>query len=239
MLSCEERPVSLTQIQGKQLPINGTYSAVDSIEDYLTPYRERIDQIMDSALTYAPKSLIKEDGDLNTSAGNLMADIILEQANPVFNSRTGKNVDFVVLNHGGIRANISAGKVTTRNAFEVMPFENNISVVELSGSAVRELIYFLINANRPHPIAGLQIVLNKSGSMESISVQGKPFDEDRHYFIATSDYLVQGGDNMGFFKNRLSVTETDYLVRNAMIDYFKKVDTLWADVDDRFIKLDQ
>jgi len=42
---------------------------------------------------------------------------------------------------------------------------------------------------------------------------------------------------MGFFKNRTSITNLDYLVRNAIIDYFKKVDTITATVDNRFIQL--
>ncbi len=237
LASCKEKAVSITQIAASQMAIDASYQSADSLENFIAPYRERMGQVMDSTLAYAPKTLTKEDGGLNTSAGNLMADIILEQSNPVFHSRTGQNVDFVVMNHGGIRAPISKGKVTTRTAFEVMPFENNITVVELSGSAVRELVYFLINAKRPHPIGGLQIVLDKSGDLESISIQGEPFDEDRNYFVATSNYLVQGGDNMGFFKDGLSFTEIDYLIRNAMIDYFKKADTLKATVDDRFIKL--
>ena len=237
MLSCKEGPLSLTQIEAKQLTIDDEYSNADSLENFIAPYRQRINQVMDSSLAYAPKNITKDDGPLNTSEGNLMADIILEQADIVFKQRTGQNVDFSILNHGGIRAPISKGQVTTRTAFEIMPFENNIAIVELSGNGVRELVYFLINSNRPHPIGGLQIVLDQSGGLESISIQGEPFDEDRHYFVATSNYLVQGGDNMDFFKEALSSTEIDYLVRNAMIDYFKKVDTLKAEVDDRFIKL--
>ena len=42
---------------------------------------------------------------------------------------------------------------------------------------------------------------------------------------------------MGFFKNMIDATDTEYLIRNAMIDYFKKVDTLNPVVDDRFYKL--
>lgn len=235
--SCKEGQLSIVQIEAKQLKIDGSYEAVDSLENFISPYRQRVNQVMDSVLAYAPRSLTKDDGPLNTSEGNLMADIILEQADTIFKERTGQNVDFAILNHGGIRAPISSGAVTTRTAYEVMPFENNITIVELSGHGVRELVYFLINSNRPHPIGGLEIVLDKSGSLESISIQGEPFDEDRHYFVATSNYLVQGGDNMGFFKEGLSFTEIDYLIRNAMIDYFKKVDTLQAKVDGRFIKL--
>lgn len=236
--SCKDSPQQLQELKGEQLTITEKLSGVDSLETVIDPYRERLNQIMDSVLTYAPRTLTKDDGELNTSEGNLMADIILEQANKVFQQRTGKSVDFVVLNHGGIRSVISKGPVTIRNIFEVMPFENNISIVTMQGRAVRDLISFLVNARRAHPISGLQIILDRKGELAAVTINGEPFDENRVYYVATSNYLVQGGDDMGFFKNADEVVELNYLVRNAMIDYLKEIDTLNATVDNRFIRLE-
>ncbi|UJH67604.1 5'-nucleotidase C-terminal domain-containing protein [Allomuricauda sp. SCSIO 65647] len=235
--SCNENPVTVQRIKGEQIAINESLQAVDSIENTIQPYRNRLTAVMDSVLTFAPNTYTKQDGELNTSAGNLLADLILEQSNKVFKLRTGKEVDFVVLNHGGIRSIISKGNVTVRNAFEVMPFENYIAVVEIQGRAVRNLISFLIESNRAHPIAGLQIKIDNEKKLVGVTIDGEPFDENRKYYVATSDYLVQGGDDMGFFKNADTAIVIDYLVRNAMIDYFGKVDTLNAHVDDRFIQL--
>jgi len=109
--------------------------------------------------------------------------------------------------------------------------------VELSGASVEELATFLTKSKRAHPIAGMQIIMNKEGSLKTLKIQGKPLNKNRNYYVATSNYLVSGGDNMVFFKNAISITDTDYLIRNAMIDYFKKVDTLKAEVDNRFIQL--
>ena len=145
----------------------------------------------------------------------------------------------MILNHGGIRSIISKGAVSTRTAYEVMPFENTIVVVELNGKSVRELVSFLIRSNRAHPISGIQIVIDKDDSLQYLNIQGKPFNEDQNYYVATNNYLVSGGDDMGFFKDGLKITEIDYLVRNALIDHFKKVDTLAPSVDDRFYKLNQ
>ncbi|MAU26227.1 MAG: hypothetical protein CMH48_00400 [Muricauda sp.] len=235
--SCKDTPLKLQEIKGEQFTITEKLSSVDSLETVIDPYRQRLNQIMDSVLTYAPRTLNKEDGQLNTSEGNLMADIILRQANKVFQQRTGNSVDFVVLNHGGIRSVISKGPVTIRNIFEVMPFENNIAIVAMQGRTVRDLISFLVNAKRAHPISGLQITLDKEGGLASVFINGEPFDENKKYYVATSDYLVQGGDDMGFFKNTDEVIELNYLVRNAIIDYLKEIDTLNATVDNRFIRL--
>ncbi|MCM4169754.1 hypothetical protein KCTC52924_03953 [Arenibacter antarcticus] len=234
--ACRQPKPELKNISGKQIEINQSISASDSIEKFIAPYHHRINQILDSVLAYTPVTITKTEGQYNTSAGNLMADIVLEEVNPIFMSRTGNNIDFVLLNFGGIRSIISKGNITARSAFEVMPFENSVFVAELDGKAVRELVAFLITASVPHPIAGIQIVVDKNKALEEVNIQGKPFDENKTYFVATSDYLVTGGDRMNFFKNHISLTNTDYLIRNTMIDYFKRVDTVHAAIDNRFIQ---
>lgn len=236
LFCCKEPPLALSEIQAKKLPITSELKTLDSIEAFIMPYRKRVNEVLDSALAYAPRVITKEEGEHNTTAGNLMADIILSESGPIFKSRTGNTIDFAVFNYGGIRSIISKGKVSARTAYEVMPFENTIVIVALKGTSVRELISFLIHANRPHPIGGIQIILNPDNSLQSVTIQGIPFDENRTYYVATSSYLVQGGDNMKFFKDGLSYTDTGYRIRNAMIDYFKKTDTIAPIIDDRFIK---
>ena len=234
IISCKQDYKALKKIEGKQISIDNSYTQKASIEEFVSPYRRRINEVLDSTLAYAPKAITKTDGEFNTSAGNLMADIVFSEANPVFKSRTGKEIDFVLLNHGGIRSIISAGNVSARTAFVVMPFENNIVIAEIKGSDVQEMVSFLIKSGRAHPISGMQIVLDKNKELRYSKIKGMPLASKRTYYVATSDYLVSGGDNMGFFKNNTSVTDTDYLIRNAMIDYFKKVDTLAPKVDNRF-----
>ncbi len=236
--SCREAPKKLSHITGKELKIDSTSQAVDSLEQFILPYHNHVENVLDSTLAYASLDITKTDGSYNTTAGNLMADIILEQAAPIFKRRTGKNLDFVLLNHGGIRSSISKGNVSARTAFEVMPFENNTVVVELSGPSVKEMLTYLITSKRAHPVAGIELVLNKDDSIKSLKIQGQPFDVNRNYYVATSDYLVSGGDDMVFFKDALEVTDIDYKIRNAMIDYFTKVDTLAPKVDLRYYKLD-
>lgn len=237
LTACKQDPVSLSNIEAKLISIDSTLLEVDSIDAYVTPYRNRINAVLDSTLAYAPNMITKVDGEFNTSAGNLMADIVMSEASPIFKSRTGNEIDFVLLNHGGIRSIISKGNVSARTAYQVMPFENSIAVAELKGSSLVDVVEFLIKSKRAHPVSGIQITMEPSGKLKSIKIKGKPLDIKRNYYVATSDYLVSGGDNMVFFKDGLSITNLNYLIRNAMIDNFKKVDTLSASVDNRFVKL--
>lgn len=238
LASCKEQTFNLIKLEAQELAIDSTSTSIESIEDFILPYRERVDVILDSALAYAPYPISNTDGKYNTTAGNLIADLMLSEANPIFKKRTGKDIDFVLMNHGGIRSGISKGPVSSRTAYEVMPFENNISVVELAGTSVLELVDYLIKSKRAHPLSGIQIILNKDETVKSLKINNKPLDEKASYFIATSDYLVSGGDDMVFFKNGLSFIALDYKIRNAMIDYFSKVDTLLPKIDNRYYILD-
>ena len=235
--SCKQQIQNVASMEGNEIRLDTSIPQKDSINAYIKPYRDRVNHILDSTLAYAPKKITKVDGPYNTTAGNLLADIVFSEGAPIFKSRTGKNLDFVFLNHGGIRSIISQGKVSARTAFEVMPFENTIVVIELSGKSVKKLLAYLLESGMAHPISGMQIVLNTDNTLASVKIQDKPFDENRTYFVATSDYLAAGGDSMIFFKEALSVTTIDYLIRNAMIDYFKKVDTVAPKVDNRFYRL--
>ncbi|MGB5275417.1 MAG: 5'-nucleotidase [Flavobacteriaceae bacterium] len=237
MLSCQRQPPRLSEISGKQLPIASTLLIDDSVDAFIAPYRNRLNAVLDSTLAIAARPITKTDGDYNSSLGNLMADIIFTEANPIFEMRTGHPIDFVLLNFGGIRAPIAPGRVTARTAYEVMPFENSIVVVKINGKTVLKLVEYLIESKKAHPISGIQIVLDDNNHPVKISIQGKPFDERNDYFVATSDYLLGGGDSMFFFKEAMEHINLDYYIRNAMIDHFKKVDTLSPVVDDRFYKI--
>lgn len=189
---------------------------------------------MSKVLSYAPKTYHKKDGDLNTTIGNLMAHIVMEEGNPIFYERTGKTIDMVLLNHGGIRAPINKGNITTETAFQVMPFENSIVVVALKGQQVNSLVYYLSKAKKAHPIEGMKITINKNYNVVEALVNNQTIDKDKIYYVATNDYLYNGGDNMTFFKTNDTIYTLDYKIRNAMIDYFKKVDTINPTIDDRF-----
>ncbi len=238
LCSCAQQSAKLSEIKAVTLEVDSSYVAVDSILSFTEPYRQRINTVLDSALAYSPIVISKMDGVFNTTAGNLMADIIRVQGEPIFKARTGNSIDFVLVNHGGIRSVISKGPVSARTAYEVMPFENTIVVVELSGKSVALLVDFLVKSKRAHPISGLQIVLASNDSLAEININGKPLNENKNYYVATSNYLVSGGGDMVFFKDALGTTDTDYLIRNAMIDYFKKVDTLRTVIDDRYYKIE-
>lgn len=227
------------RIEGKQLQISDSIPADESMSEFIRPYKEHIDREMDHVLSYSSFDLTKRDGDLNTAIGNMMADAVMELSNPVFHKRTGREIDIVLLNHGGIRSSISKGAVTTRTAYQVMPFENEVVVAKLKGGHILEMVRYLVDSGAAHPVAGIELEIGPDNSIRKVLIQGQALDEEKDYFVATSDYLLKGGDNMIFFSKATEVTKLDYKIRNLLIDYFRKKDTIAPVRDNRFIRVKQ
>lgn len=236
LFSCKkEQENYLYRIEGKKIEISDSIPSNAEIDKFIEPFSKHIDKDLDSVISYAMDTYSKSDGELNTAIGNLFADVTYEQANPVLNSRTNENIDLVILNHGGIRAIISKGNITKRTAYEIMPFENSLVVAKLKGTHIQEAVEYLTRAKRAHPIAKLNITLNKDYNLIEATIDGNKIDPNKYYNVLTNDYLYNGGDRMDFFQKRDTVYVLNYKVRSALMDYFIKTDTLNPKIDNRFI----
>ncbi|OUL60146.1 hypothetical protein B8T70_21905 [Flavobacterium sp. AJR] len=213
-------------MEGKLIPITSTQNQTPEIENFIKPYREHINKDLDSVLAYCPQTLDKSTGKWQTTIGNLMADVCLQRGNLVFKAREKKDLDICFLNHGGIRAILPKGNVTARNAFEIMPFENSLVVMALKGEQILEMVTYFIGEKKPHPLSGMTFTITKNNTATNVLVQGKPIEKDKIYYVATNDYLANGGDNMNFFKKSVQKYDLNYKLRDILIDYFKSVDTI-------------
>ena len=236
VLSCDNsKKLVTTGVQN--ISINKEIEAVKEIEDIIAPYKVNLDKTMNEVLSFSVDTYSKNNGDYNTAVGNMMADAVFELTSPLFRNRTGKNIDMVLLNHGGIRADLPKGNITTKTAYSLMPFENSIVVTALKGSVILEMTNYLRSFKKAHPISGLELVLNADNSYRKILVGGKSVESEKTYYVATNDYLYKGGDRMDFFKKSDTLYDLNYKIRNVLLDYFSKNDTLSPTIDQRFIKL--
>ena len=235
-LSCDHSK-KLINTKGDNISISKEMPSDKAIEAVIEPYKVNLDKSMNEVLSYAVDTYSKNDGDYNTAIGNLMADAVFELSAPILKSRTGKDLDIVLLNHGGIRSILSKGEVTTKSAYSLMPFENSVVVVPLKGAVIMEMTTYLKAFKKAHPISGLELVLNADDSYRKILIGGNAVDLEKTYYVATNDYLYNGGDRMDFLKKSDTLYDLNYKIRNVLLDYFTKYDTLNPKKDLRFIKL--
>lgn len=232
--SCKKAKSNLTKITAKTIAVDSSFTSSTKIDSMVAPYKEKLASEMKQVLSYTPRELVRTDGEMQSTLGNLTADLYFDVANPIYQEKTKKSIDFSMFNYGGIRAAIPQGKVTTEHAFKLMPFENELVVAEITGDKIIELVQYFIENKRAHPLSK-NVSLTITGNDFTLKLNGKDFDKNKTYSVLTSDYLQSGGDRMNFFKNPKELTKLDYKARNAIIDYFKKVDTLQATTDNRVI----
>ena len=231
-ISCAEKKYAVEKIVGKQININEKIQESTEFEKIIKPYRDRIDADLSTVLSFAPETIDK-NGKWQTPMGNFLSDITLEMSNVVFEKREHKKIDFCLLNNGGIRSIIPKGNVTARTAYEVMPFENSTVVLAISGKVVLEIVDYIISEKKPHPLSGMSFTVNSDGKPFNIKIGNNNLEEEKVYYVVTSDYLANGGDNMLFFKKNSQKFDLDYKLRNIIIDYFKSNKEIKANTNQR------
>lgn len=234
--SCGKKPLYISKIEGKQIEINATVPNDSITNNFILPYREHLEKEMNIVLAYAPEDLTKDRHQNETPLGNFLADLCYHQAQPVFQKRTGNSIDFVLLNIGGIRTEISKGNVKVQHAFEVMPFENNMVVASLDYQSIQELLTYLAESGSAHPISKQLRVVFENNKVKEVTLNQNPLNPDKIYYVLTSDYLINGGDSMNFFKKSTQNIVLDYKIRDALIDELKEIDTIPIILDKRMIR---
>lgn len=142
-----------------------------------------------------------------TNVGNFVADAY----------RNAANADVALVNGGSIRADLTynVGTLTKRDVLSILPFNNPIVKIEISGKILREVLEHGVarsgtnedgEPGRFPQISGMSFKFDTtkpSGNRVSeILVGGKPLDEAKIYTLATSDFLVsRGGDGYTMLKN--------------------------------------
>lgn len=201
----------------------------------IAPYSERLTKEMNEVLGYAPRLMDK--GRPQSSLGNFAADALRIMGEKVY----GHSMDIGLTNNGGIRNVLPDGDVTVGAIYNIFPFDNELTILEMKGSDVLDLINSLAG-RKLDALSGVNIVLELDGDRvyaSSIKVGGKPVDPERIYYLATIDYLAEGNSGMGALTKAVKTTKTGIMMRDLIIEYVRQLTAdgkeVWADIDDRVI----
>ncbi|AQG80792.1 membrane lipoprotein lipid attachment site-containing protein [Spirosoma montaniterrae] len=189
--------------------------ADSSVSRFLDPYRQKLNQTMNEVLTRSTGRIEKgqPDGPLN----NLLTDALLQQSI----QRYGKPIDCSHLNFGGIRNNLPEGNITTGSIFEVMPFDNQLVVMTMTGAMLQQLMNHFASGNKL-VMGGIRTKIRNGQAQNVAFTNGRTLQPGETYVVAMSDYVADGGDNAGFLKNPIKRENINYLIRDALIDYFRQ-----------------
>lgn len=110
------------------------------------------------------------------------------------------DVDVAICNHGAIRQPLPSGPVTLGDLLGVMPFENNLYIVKITGKQIKAQ---LANKKGGPVVSGVTWSYrdNADGTRTVVSLVdrvGKPIDDGKKYSVAINDFMYAGGDDFGF-----------------------------------------
>jgi 2',3'-cyclic-nucleotide 2'-phosphodiesterase (5'-nucleotidase family) len=196
------------------------------VEAFLAPLRADLDQRVNEVIGQATGEL--KGGKPESSLGNFVSDVMREAASKALSTP----VDVAVTNSGGLRAPIGAGPVTLRTIYEVMPFENRLMVVTLSGEQLLDLAR-QIAASGGVPQSGLRIVFRKGELVDASLAGGRAIVPERKYRVATTDYLLGVGEKLVALKADPKPQDVGVTVRDALIQAVRERKTLVPSTDRR------
>jgi 5'-nucleotidase len=234
LVSCKKTDYQVKTIKAELIEVNDKLPTDSSVVKLFEPYKKQLEEKVNKIIAYTPVTLTRKDGTLQSTLGNIYADICKENANPLFKKSSGKDIDMAFFNFGGVRQSIPKGNVTVADIFKLMPFENKLVVVEMNGKRTREMFKYFEEKNLAHPFSGAQIIF-KGKKIKTIKINDKVFNPEKNYYVLTSDYLQHGGDHMDFFKDPVKLYPLEYKVRDAILDFFKEKDTVRVKLDQRII----
>ncbi|OIQ50655.1 NAD 5'-nucleotidase precursor [Pseudodesulfovibrio hydrargyri] len=146
---------------------------------------------------------------------------------------TGEPADIALQNAGGVRESVDQGDITMGTAYTLLPFNNTLVLLELTGEQVRQTLEtgvdrgggaflyagglrYTADMRRPEGERVLCIdTLDNAGNWT-------PLDPARAYRVVTNSYLASGGDGFDILKSAASSYDTGFVDAQAFIDYVRQ-----------------
>ena len=218
LVSCRSQFVQKSY-QTQNIPVSAEhFNDHEKITKLLSPYKSELEADINRVISFSEVELIKDKPE--SLLTNFLADLLLEKGNEIGNNQKPvikPSISYV--NYGGIRAPLPKGKITVGNIFELMPFENELIFIELSGVQIKTFLD-IIAKKGGDSVGGVRFVIGNE-SAEKIWINNEKLIEDKYYWLATNDYVANGGDDFSVFTQRNNYVETGYKIRDLIISYLE------------------
>lgn len=193
------------------------------LKKIIAPYKNKVDELN--------TPIGKLAGDLRKTGvgGGSLGNFVSDAMRIIAEKRLGKPVMLAVVNTSGLRKNsIAAGNISTTDIFELLPFENALVTLELTGEQLRR--FMEMNVQRNNAQSGARIVYRdnkekKRNELVSIrlgsSGAGQEIDPGASYTIITIDYLIKRGGEYSVLKEGTNLRPLGMTIRDALLEYVK------------------
>jgi 5'-nucleotidase len=216
----------VAESKGQLLPVDPRSAPADpAVTAVMEKYGRELDVRLKEVVGELAAPARRDDG----TAGGWMADVIC---------RVGK-AEIAFTNRGGVRCDLEKGPVTRADCYRLMPFENDVVSMDLTGEEIRELLdRHFRDAASPYRLEWNGLVVDVEGAsgayrVVAVEVAGKPLDPARTYRVATNAFLATGGDGFETFRRGRNVEPTGVLIRDALAEDLRERSPVTPPADER------
>jgi 2',3'-cyclic-nucleotide 2'-phosphodiesterase (5'-nucleotidase family) len=210
MVGCSPAHLYVQNYQPQQYVIKKEDVGDSSMIAMLKPYKRGMDTQMNVVIGHTDIPLTKAQPE--STLGYFFSDATLIAAR-----KLDSKVVAAVGNYGGIRLPyIAPGVITKGRLYELMPFDNMLTIVEIPGSVLQQFCDAMA-ARKGWPISGITYTIKDKTAVD-VMVDGAALNSNMVYKIAVNDYVARGGDNCDFLQP-LKKRYTSIFLRDAMIEY--------------------
>lgn len=190
------------------------------VESVILPYRTKLMNDMEVVLCISKDPLF--GGRPESPLTNFCADLILHESDSICLKRYPDiRMSVSMVNRGGLRMSIPKGEVKVQNMFELMPFENEIVFLKMSGAVLRRFIDHIASRGG-EGVSGMRFGIKDDKGINP-EIQGQPLDDSKSYWLVTSDYIANGGDGSEILREAKERVATGVKFRDMFIDHLRKM----------------
>jgi 2',3'-cyclic-nucleotide 2'-phosphodiesterase (5'-nucleotidase family) len=194
-------------------------------------YYLRLKPIMEEVVGQSGEEIGKspKPGSGDTPIGDVITDFL----------RSYSKTDIFFCNSGGLRSPIPKGPITRESIYRVLPFDDFIVTMDLTGQEVLEIIMHGTSSEKMIQVSGVTFSLypSRSGSerIADVKVGEQPLDLEKTYKVGTINYLSSGGDGYSTFSKGRNVVNDPELIRDVVCRVIKERKTIEMPQEKRIV----
>ncbi|MEA3391966.1 MAG: bifunctional UDP-sugar hydrolase/5'-nucleotidase, partial [Candidatus Marinimicrobia bacterium] len=162
-------------ITGKLTPSKDVAKIVDA-------YETELKEAMDEVIGKLERPWIRSGSESNL--GNWISDAF----------REATDTDIAMMNNGGIRKGLDAGKILVRDIWEISPFGNTLVTFEWTGKELIEALDYMAKHGRSMQVSGIDMMLERNKGLVDAIVGEAEIDINKTYSLCVNNYTASQGE---------------------------------------------
>lgn len=150
------------------------------------------------------------------------------------------DVDFAMMNVGGIRHDMPKGNVTEGEILSTFPFSNHVVLLKIKGEDFIEAMRIAASKGGESVSDEIRVVTDGKGNLVRVTLNDEEMDPEREYLMSTIDYLAWGNDDFVSLANGEIVWRDAPEMSAAVIRYVTQLTRMGLEIDGdprpRFVK---